>query len=102
MANPEAEVVAADLRRFGNSEMPFFRNSNGWRFGFSKSQGTCIFSASLEPQGRSSVESDWRYLGEVSGAIRLPAEAMRQVMEQAAGDNPNGMLKAVWNEPSGS
>lgn len=58
-----------------------------------------IFSASLHPRGRSSVQEDWRFYGEMAAAIGAPAESLMTPIETT---DPNAVHYHIWSEIAAS
>lgn len=54
-----------------------------------------IFSASLHPRGRSSVEEDWRFYGEMMAAVGAPEGSLMTPIETTP---PNAVHYAIWSE----
>jgi len=54
-----------------------------------------ILSASLHPRGRSSVEADWRFYGQMMAAIGAPAGSLMTPIETT---DPNAVHYNVWSE----
>lgn len=54
-----------------------------------------IFSASLHPRGRSSVENDWFFLGKMCAAIGAPINSCVTSVETT---NPNDVHYWMWDE----
>jgi hypothetical protein len=53
-----------------------------------------IFSASLYPRGRSSVEKDWRLLGTMCAAVGAPQDSLQTPFETT---NPNDVHYWIWD-----
>lgn len=58
-----------------------------------------IFSASLHPRGRGSVEADWRFLGVMVAGIGAPPGSLLTPLETT---NPNDVFYWVWDEKPGN
>ena len=54
-----------------------------------------IFSASLHPRGRSSVQEDWRFYGEMAAAIGAPEGSLMTPIETT---DPNAVHYHIWSE----
>jgi len=103
---PSPKTLAADLRANGWRDLtvnplPYFRNTGGWRWGFSRDRatGVCVFSAQLVPVGRGSVLADWALFGGVCGELEMPEEALTRMQQQVA-DAPDSVIKTFWKEPA--
>lgn len=54
-----------------------------------------IFSASLHPRGRSSVEADWHLYGQMLAAVGAPKDSLVTPIETT---HPNAVHYAIWHE----
>jgi hypothetical protein len=73
-----AEAIANDSK-------PVFWKAGAWSFGLSHGHAW-IFSAQLYPQGRGSEESDWKFLGEMAGAVRSTGRIARDTVRRDASE----------------
>jgi hypothetical protein len=58
-----------------------------------------IWSASLHPRGRSSVEEDWRLFGQMMAAVGAPRGSLVTPIETT---DPNAVHYCIWREDSPS
>jgi hypothetical protein len=58
-----------------------------------------IFSASLHPRGRASIEDDWTLLGQMWSAIGAPIDSCRTPIETT---DPNDVHYWIWTEEPAS
>ena len=56
-----------------------------------------ILSASLHPRGRSSVDEDWRLLGQMTYAFGAPEDSCRTPLETT---HPNDVHYWIWDDSS--
>jgi len=54
-----------------------------------------VFSACLNPRGRSSTGADWKFLGEMTAALDIPDGALATPFETT---DPNGVHYWIWYE----
>jgi hypothetical protein len=54
-----------------------------------------MFSAKLYPPDRSSTEEDWRFLGEMAAALRIPPNAVHSPIAETP---PDGTFYWIWSE----
>jgi hypothetical protein len=55
-----------------------------------------VFSASLHPRGRASVDDDWRLLGQMVAAVGAPEGSCRTPMLTT---DPNDVHYWIWTDP---
>lgn len=71
---------------------PVFWKAGAWSFGLSHGY-EWILSAQLCPQGRGSKESDWKFLGEMAGAVGAPVESLVTPFDET---HPNDTHYWIW------
>lgn len=54
-----------------------------------------LFSAKLQPHGRSSTEADWKFLGSMCAALHVPTDAIITPIEST---DPNATHYWAWTE----
>lgn len=59
-------------------------------------RGMWIFSARLDPVGRSSKEEDWRFIGRLVAALGAPENSLKTPFETTP---PNAVHYWMWYEP---